>query len=299
MYDIVLLTDRRYLKDYYSNNYSANVILEDKLVKDSLEAVGLKVWRTNWDNPDFDWSQTRTVLFRTTWDYFDRYAEFMTWLTKINKLTKTINDINLIRWNLDKHYLIDLDKAGIPIIQTYFIEARDKRTLRNCIDNAGFGNSIVIKPAIAGAARHCYKISLETADKYEHTFLELIKNEALLLQPFMNNVPVKGEISGVVIDGKYTHGVLKKAQEGDFRVQDNFNGTVHNYEATKEEIYFIENAISKVKPVPAYGRVDIVWDNDDNLAVSELELIEPELWFRNNPESANILAQTIVKILKN
>jgi hypothetical protein len=44
---------------------------------------GLHVTRKAWDDPDFDWQQTRSLLFRTTWDYFDRYAEFSPWLRKV------------------------------------------------------------------------------------------------------------------------------------------------------------------------------------------------------------------------
>jgi hypothetical protein len=43
--------------------------------------------------------------------------------------------------------------------------------------------------------------------------------------------------------------------------------------------------------------VDILRDNNDQLAVSELELIEPELWFRFHPPAAQLLAEEIVKII--
>ena len=32
-----------------------------------------------------------------------------------------------------------------------------------------------------------------------------------------------------------------------------------------------------------YGRVDVFYDNDNLLSLGELELIEPELWFRKHP----------------
>ena len=37
-------------------------------------------------------------------------------------------------------------------------------------------------------------------------------------------------------------------------------------------------------------RVDIILDNNNQLALSELELIEPEMWFRFNPDAAKKLA---------
>ena len=46
-----------------------------------------------------------------------------------------------------------------------------------------------------------------------------------------------------------------------------------------------------------YARIDVVRDNDGKLSLCELELIEPELWFRNNPDAATILAKACKKIL--
>jgi len=49
--------------------------------------------------------------------------------------------------------------------------------------------------------------------------------------------------------------------------------------------------------MPIYGRADIVWDTNKNLYLSELEIIEPELWIRNRPESAKKIADAVIKIL--
>ena len=46
-----------------------------------------------------------------------------------------------------------------------------------------------------------------------------------------------------------------------------------------------------------YSRVDVLWDNDNEIALSEIELIEPELWFRNNPEAATLMAEEISKLV--
>jgi hypothetical protein len=47
-----------------------------------------------------------------------------------------------------------------------------------------------------------------------------------------------------------------------------------------------------------YGRVDMFYDNNNILAIGELELIEPELWFRFCPEAADKLANEIFDSLK-
>ena len=115
MFDITLLTDKRYLQTKEDDWYNNNIITEDRLVADALIKKGLKVTRTNWDDPDFDWTSTRFAMFRTTWDYFDRFEEFDKWITTTATRTNFINPVPLIRWNIDKHYLADLKLKGINL----------------------------------------------------------------------------------------------------------------------------------------------------------------------------------------
>ena len=87
--------------------------------------------------------------------------------------------------------------------------------------------------------------------------------------------------------------VLKRAKHGDFRVQDDFGGSVEPYVPTKDQIVFAENILQKIPFNCLYARVDVVLDNNNQLALSELELIEPEMWFRYNREAAVKLAEGI------
>ena len=81
-------------------------------------------------------------------------------------------------------------------------------------------------------------------------------------------------------------------QEGQL-VQDDFGGSVKMYSPTDEEIIFAENTAKACVELPIYSRVDIFTDNDKKIALSELELIEPELWFRFFPQAAKTLASDI------
>ena len=101
----------------------------------------------------------------------------------------------------------------------------------------------------------------------------------------------------ILIGGEYTHAILKRGKEGDFRVQDDFGGTTIPYQPNEEEKRFAQKCFDSLDVKPAYCRVDIIWDNDDNLALSELEMIEPELWFRECPEAALKLAKSIGRTL--
>ena len=292
LYDVTVLTDKRYVAPSEIDIYTQNVLDEDYGLLDAMKAEGLRVHRTNWDNPDFDWSSTKHVIFRTTWDYFDRFPEFSVWLEKVSKVTKLINPKELIYWNIDKHYLLDLDKKGVRIPNTYFIEKGDKRTLSEICSNHNW-SEFILKPVVSGAARHTYRFTLENASKHESIFKELIAEEGMMIQEFQNQIMTKGEVAFMVFGGKYSHAILKQAKEGDFRVQDDFGGTISNYEPNAEEIKFIEHAVSACSPVPVYARIDVIWNNEDELCIGEIELIEPELWFRMNKNSAQACAQAV------
>ncbi|WP_400080219.1 RimK family alpha-L-glutamate ligase [Winogradskyella sp. R77965] len=294
-YDIIVLTDHRYLKDS-KDTYKHNVFYEDELVVNALKAEGLKASRKAWDDSEFDWSTTKSILFRSTWDYFDRFEEFSQWLSNVAKQTQLINSERLIRWNIDKHYLLDLKNNAIHIPETEFIEIGAEWTLKALHDKLNWSET-VLKPCISGAARHTYKLNTENLDAHETIFTELIKSEAMMLQPFQHNIVSQGEISMMVFNGQFTHAILKKAKTGDFRVQDDFGGSVYDYAPTEDEIRFAEHATTGCPELPLYARVDIFTDNNGKLAVSELELIEPELWFRNHPNAANVLAKAVKKKL--
>ena len=293
IYDVVILTDDRYASPEKIDWYIDNILTEDGLVRSALEKQGLRVARKSWSDPSFDWASTKAVLFRTTWDYFDRYEEWKAWLEQLNKKTQMINPYALIQWNMDKHYLGDLQARGINIPETLYLEKGSPTSLREAFASKGW-KKCILKPCISGAARLTFKIDESTIDAHEELFKKHIANEAFMLQPFQEQVITKGEVSYMVMGGEFTHAVLKKAKPGDFRVQDDFGGTIHAYQPSAEEIAFAEKAIAACDPAPYYARVDVIRDNHGELAVIELEMIEPELWFRMNPEAAEHLASAIV-----
>lgn len=295
IYDVVILTDHRYVHPKEINEYNRTVLLEDKLVQKALEKLELKTHRISWDDVHFDWSSTHYALFRTTWDYYYRFQEFSKWLDKVSKETKLINSEQLIRWNIDKRYLKDLENKGVPIPPTVVIEKGSKTTLQTIHQQYQLKDT-VLKPVFSGSARHTYRLNKENLAHYEATFQELVAQESMLLQTFQHNIITEGEKSLMLFNCEYTHAVLKVAKRGDFRVQDDFGGSVHEYHPTEDEIAFAENAVNACDEKPIYARVDILNDNDGRIALVELELIEPELWFRHRPGAAEKLAIAIKKL---
>lgn len=295
-YDVILLTEAKYINPTNVDWYTDQVLTEDGLVQDALEKRGIHVAKKDWADPKFDWSTTRFALFRTTWDYFHRFQEFDAWLTKASQQTNLINTVETVRWNMDKHYLIELQKKGIPIVETAFIEKGSLITLKELHAQTGWIDTVV-KPAISGAGRHTYKLNPTNLRTHEEIFQQILEHESMLLQPYQESITTKGEVSHIVIDGNYSHSVLKKAKEGDYRVQDDWGGTVHPYKANKKEIELAEDVVRSCSPMPVYARVDLMWNNENKLVLGELELVEPEMWFRKYPAAADLLAEAIEKLL--
>ena len=295
-YDIIILTDERYESDDEANWYIAQIMKEEGLLLAGLRSRGLRARRVAWSNPTFDWSTTRGAVFRSTWDYFERYPEFSAWMDRVVSQTRLFNSPALLRWNLDKHYLGDLAERGVTVPATRFIERGETASLHELVASSGFGE-VIIKPAISGAARHTYRLRREDCAAHEPVFRELIANEAMLLQPFLGNVLAQGELSLIVLGGRCTHAVRKIAKPGDFRVQDDHGGTVHAHTPTAAEVAFAESAVAACPELPMYARVDAVRDDTGALTTMELELVEPELFFRFHPPSGDVLAEALADAL--
>lgn len=296
MTDVTVVTCSAYMNPDPHSEYVGNIFLEYHILKEALEQQGFSVGRISWDDPNFDWSGTKIALIRTVWDYFERFKEFNKWMTETARLCKLINPLALQQWNADKNYLRDLQQKGVRIVPTEFIPKASFLELQTiCAHNCW--HDIVIKPAISAAAFHTYKIPGSEVKNKELLFGSLLEERDMLVQPFQESIVTKGEASLMIFNGLFTHAILKKAKQGDFRVQDDFGGTVHPYVPSKDEISFAENAMKQCPVDPVYGRVDIIWDEEGVCYLSEMEFLDPEIWLRECPGAAHELARAVARHL--
>ncbi len=291
---IALLTERRYAANTAAPDdwYLGNILRDENLLIAALAELGIAAERVDWSRADVDWASYPLAVFRTTWDYFDRFAEFSAWLAHVRTQTRLCNEARLIHWNMDKHYLADLAARGIPVVPSRFVEHGTTLNLRELLEEAGWDEA-VIKPTVSGGARYTYRVNRASAADIEAVVQPLLAAEAFLLQPFQPSIMTQGEDSLMVFGGRYSHAIRKIAKPGDFRVQDDHGGTAHAHEPTPAQIDLAERAIAACDPRPVYGRVDLVEDASVRWSIMELELIEPELWLRFHPESAKALARAI------
>jgi hypothetical protein len=126
-----------------------------------------------------------------------------------------------------------------------------------------------------------------------------------MLQPFLPQVLTRGEWSAVFVDGAITHCVRKVPVPGDYRVQDDFGAHDEPYAPTARERALAQQAMvvacRRGGPNPGadgapllYGRADFLWTDDGGCVLTELELVEPSLFFRHAPAAATTLARALL-----
>ncbi len=286
--EIVLLTDERLIAAPPGNAYNAQVHHEERFLAGAFERLGFTVARVAWSDPAFDWTRPRAALFRSTWDYFERPAECAAWLDRVAPITRLFNEPALVRWNFDKRYLLELATRGVAIVPTERIERGAALELARRVA-AGPREGLVVKPAVSGAARETWRVDAANLAQRAPHLDALLRQEALLVQPFEPAIATRGEFSFIVIAGRCRHAVRKVPKRGDFRVQDDHGGTVQPHEPSHAEVTFAEHAAAAAPYPPLYARVDAV-ESAAGLRLMELEVIEPELFFRFRPQTAEELA---------
>lgn len=294
--DVAIITEQRYLHANTDEAYICQLHYEEALILRSLRARGLRVQRLAWDDPAVDWTRARVALFRSPWNYFDVYAQFSRWLAQVKQQTQLINSARIIDWNIDKHYLADLQAAGVATVPTLFVERGQQCSLLATLRAQGWTQA-VFKPAVSGAARLTHRFDANSAASLQSLFDAACSDEAMMLQPFLARVQDEGELSLIVIDGHYSHAVRKVPKAGDFRVQDDHGGTVLPHLASSDDIAFAEAAIAACPERPLYARVDVVRDEAGALNIMELELFEPELFLRFDTRAAERIADAVRKAL--
>jgi len=259
---------------------------EDRLLADHLTRRGIGVELRAWDSAE-PWEGLDAILLRSCWDYHLRAEEFRLWLGRVDALPVRLwNPAPLVRWNLDKRYLLDLSTRGIRVVPTLFFDYSSfpGQAARFAALHA---ESYVIKPAIGATAQGCRRVT----DRDLELGLPGVEiSGAWLLQPFLEEIPRSGEWSLVWLGGRFSHAVLKRASRGDFRVQRIWGGTVERLPPDERLLRFAHHVLDVLDHEPLYARIDIVLRKGDCLLM-ELELIEPELFLVEGDPGMDALAE--------
>lgn len=230
-----------------------------------------------WDDKSIDWATFDYLIFRNTWDYFEKETEFNLWLGQIEKLgIKTLNTIEIIKQNRHKFYLKTMKEAGILIIPTVFIEKTNTLNLETILPK--HWKKAVIKPAFSAGSYLTEVFEVSDTKKINRDYLNIACEKELLLQEFMPEIQSLGETSFIFFNKKFSHAVNKKPLEGDFRVQSQFGGKYTLITPSDALIHKAQQVVNTFHDKLLYARVDGIVINNE-LHLMEIECIEPDLYF--------------------
>jgi hypothetical protein len=266
---------------------------EDQLVCSFLQTLGVKTQSVIWDAPDVAWETYQAVVVRSCWDYHLQPSSFITWLNHLERLQIPLwNPAPILRWNLHKSYLRDLHTQGVAIPPTCWLQRGRQAELATIIADQGWKEAVV-KPAISATAYNTWHTTRETGSQDQARFAALLHHSDLLVQQFMDPVVTYGEWSFVFFQKQYSHAVLKKSKPGDFRVQDDFGGSVEVVSPGMALIEQAQQIINGISSPLLFARVDGI-ELDGRLVLMELELIEPFLFLESSPHAVERFARAIL-----
>ncbi|MFP4527286.1 MAG: RimK family alpha-L-glutamate ligase [Candidatus Kapaibacterium sp.] len=250
----------------------------------ALRESGVDAEAVVWDDPAADFTKYDALLFRTTWDYYQKYDKFTEFLDKIESMgIPTLNPLHIIRGNMHKYYLRKMADEGVPLIPTEFIAAGSPADPDEIIARRGW-ERFIIKPAVSASS---YKTAIYSADEIESARAHLAGLTArrdALVQRFMPEIRTDGELSTFFYSDGYTYSVRKRPKAGDFRVQVDHGG-VYTRETPDPAILRTAREIAeRFLPEALYIRVDGVISGAE-FRLMEVEMLEPDLYHNIVPEA--------------
>jgi glutathione synthase/RimK-type ligase-like ATP-grasp enzyme len=276
-------------------NATHRFIAEDDLpLVAALEREGYPVTPIFWRAEADAFAEFDICLVRSPLDYILDREAFLNTLRALQKAdVALLNPYETLAWNSDKTYLAELSAQGIACVDTFFTATDPSQSL-TAIMEAHAWPEVVVKRTISAGAHFTHRVAFAEAAAFEAQFAEEKRNFSLMVQPFIRQIVSQGEWSLVFLDGGYSHAVLKKPADGDYRVQQQHGGSLTPATPPPELIAQAAKALAAVPSPWLYARVDgCVLDAEFTLM--ELELIEPELFFRSQKGAAERLAKAIAK----
>lgn len=270
----------------------------------AVRALGLEVSVPSWRDSTVDWHRFDLVVMRSPWDYPGQLPEFLGWLDRVSDETRILNSPEIIRWNLDKRYLSELDGRGVCIVESHFCAAVDEVVA--AIGQIG-AERVVVKPSVSAGSRDTglFERSDPEATALARHILALGKT--VLIQPAVDSVARVGEQALVYFDGRFSHALTKGPilAVGGELLGGIYQEQITAAQATTAQLalaertmrvmtaLFLERGMSESDAIPLYARLDMV-ETDRGPALLEAELFEPSYFIHTAHASEHRFAAALL-----
>ncbi|HLB36796.1 MAG TPA: hypothetical protein VJL31_09530 [Gemmatimonadales bacterium] len=269
---------------------------DDRYLLQALRATGLSAEPAVWEDPHYEWPAVRLAVIRSAWDYSFRRDQFVAWAERAAAATEMWNSARLVKWNTHKSYLCDLAERGVSVVPTIVLRAGSRVTLEDLLTRQGW-DAAILKAAVAQSGRYALFVPRDRRPSGQAHLDRLLPHEDMLVQPYLPSVAAVGELSLVFVDGECTHAVRKRAAPGDFRVHDDYGGSVALEPPGASSLAVARAALEAVGEPVRYARVDLVDGPGGQPMIMEFELVEPELFFRTSSAAVERFSASIVRRL--
>ena len=279
----------------------------------ALRGRGLEAEAVVWDDTSVDWSRYDVVVIRSTWDYAGQRDRFLEWAAGVDRVTRLENPFSVVRWNTDKHYLRELEEAGVAVVPTQWLEPERHLSSRALHTRFPAGGDFVIKPAVSAGSIDTGRYTAINANSrglaIQHARRLLGDGRTVMVQRYQTSVDTVGERAHVFIEGEYSHSVVKGAMldgpdvavDGAYKEERMSAHTASDaeVEVSREVIATARRLLSGsadgqlVERPFLYARVDMVSGEDEAPLLMELELVEPSLFTALGDGAVDRLADAI------
>lgn len=276
-----LLTSKRYASYYEDETHLVNALTARKV---HVEPV---VW-----NEAFQ-ARYDVLVMRTPWDWMAHRQQFRSFLEELRTSpARVFNAPEMMQRYADKRYLAELAAAGLDVIPTQQLETSELPSVPDRLAELGWARA-VLKPAFTANAVGARQFEAVDAARVVTELTPLPAGEPWLLQPFVPAIS-EGERSFVFFGGEFSHGVLKRPVPGEWRVQHDYGGVAEPWTPTREALTQARALLEKAAPGTLYARVDAV-PYEGRLCLMELEVVEPELFFRVDAQAAGRFVDALMR----
>jgi O-ureido-D-serine cyclo-ligase len=252
-----------------------------------------------------EWTTFDLVLANGAWDSIHHVDEFLGWVDGVAASGVPVrNTPATLRWNIDKHYLKELERAGVPTVPTVWVEPG--ATPAKAAPPFPEGE-LVVKPSVSGGGYRTARYQAHEREAARGHVHEL--NEAgrtAMVQPYEPRVDTEGETALVFVGGRCTHALHKEPmiRRGVGPLEHLIdNQVVTGTTATAAQLDVAALALAAAEKLlgpTSYARVDLVESRERGPAVLELELLDPVLFFTHHPDgaaAARALARELAGVL--
>ena len=242
--------------------------IDEALMLEYFDRRGHEVYLAAWEDSTIDWSDFDAVIVRSTWNYPLDVNAFADWIRHVDAQTTLLNPASVMLGNLNKRYLIGLAERGIPTTPTHWIFPSEAASLREIVMVKS-----VIKPVIGCGSMDTRVFEANQLNQAIEWLSRHARDREFMVQPFYNSVNTVGEQSIIVIAGKPTHRIIKHPRFSgqEERVDGPFEVDEYNQ--------IVQMIIEPIRNEILYARVDLMMDDEGLWRLSELELVEPSLFF--------------------